>query len=55
MNHIYIYKHDNGVQFQSGADPICTKVWFTYIGEQVPKLIGIWRFKTVKIKKDGDK
>lgn len=48
MNNIYIYQHNNGVQFQSASEPICTQVYFTYIGEQVPKAIGVWKFKIRK-------
>jgi len=58
MNHLYVYRHENGLQFTSNARPLVlrshimltTKTWNPII----PKLIGVWKVKTIKKRKDEE-
>lgn len=53
MNHIYHYTYKNGLQFVTTAEPLLIGISlqkeFDKISPvEVPKLIGIWKYKKVK-------
>lgn len=52
MNNFYLYQYPNGLQFLSTGTPTIIEVALCLKNiKQKPKLIGIWRFKTIKNEK----
>ena len=47
MNPYYHYKYSNGLQFVSQASFPLLKLALTNKNIEIPKLIGIWRFKKI--------
>jgi hypothetical protein len=45
MNPYYHYKYSNGLQFVSKASLTLLKMALTNKNIEIPKLIGVWRFK----------
>jgi hypothetical protein len=47
MNDFYQYKYENGLQFVTTAKPEYLQLFINILGEE-PKLLGVWRIKTIK-------
>jgi hypothetical protein len=48
MNNCYHYKYSNGLQFVSRASLTLLTVALTKKNVEIPKLIGVWKFKKFK-------
>jgi hypothetical protein len=50
MNPYYHYKYSNGLQFVSRASLTLLKMALMNKNIEIPKLIGVWRFKEIRKK-----
>lgn len=63
MNNLYQYSYRNGLQFVTTAEPLLIgfalniqdKIFNNILPVEVPKLIGVWKFKEIKTQKKQDK
>jgi len=60
VNNLYQYSYRNGLQFVTTAEPLLIGIAlyksFNKISPvEVPKLIGVWRFKEIKTQKNKTK
>ena len=63
MNSLYHYSYKNGLQFVTTAEPLLIgfalniqdKIFNRILPVEVPKLIGIWKFKEIKTQKNKTK
>lgn len=51
MNPYYHYEYKNGLQFLSKASLTLLTLYLSSKNVEIPKIIGVWRFKKIKKEK----